>query len=353
MKFQAVRKAASHWRIFFMLRLAVPTLGISQMIITPAHPIQASSGLVADAYRQADELRKQGKNDEALTAVNKAIRFGSDCGKCFGLRSGIEGNLQMFKEGVADGNLGVQRSKAAGDKAMSAYNKGFNLGGSNRHSEALQAYELSIGFDPAYSLGHFGKGKSFYFLGMWADSLAALQEALKLSPKRGSAWAYLAEDQIFLGDPEAGLESANKAVELAPSDPRSYRARAIAHLWDKNYEAMLEDATRSLELDPSRPQGHLLRGNALLFLGRYSEAAKEYALEPDRKLLEPGPRVNTRIYNCGDTSTEIQTPTTYNGDSLTDCLKRIKENLDAAAQPTKTEAAPKFPFFLPVPQKKK
>ena len=293
---------------------------------------RAQSASVTDRYLNADALRKEGKNKEALAAINTAIWFDSDCGKCFGLRSGIEGNLQMFAEGVGDGDMGVNLSKTPQDKSFSAYNKGFNLGGLNRHSEALEAYNLSLEFDPTSAIAYFGKGKSLYFLGFWDQSRTALERSLKLNPKRAAAWAYLAEVQMSLGDAKAGLASANKAVELGPSDPRSFRARTIAHYWDRDYEAMLADATRTLELDPTRPHAHLLRGHAFKLLKREDESAIEYSLETDREAVEAGmnppQKADLRIYNCGDPSTDVQTPSNFNGNGFADCVKRLNEQWD-------------------------
>ncbi len=303
---------------------------------------------VEERYLQANEFMRAHKGEEALAAINEAIRFDPDCGKCFGLRSGIYGDLQKYREGVADGFQGVRISKTPRHKAMAAYNKGFNLGGLDRNSEALEAYNDSIAFDSTYEMAHFGKGKQLYFLGMWSESVAALEKALSLNPNHGAAWAYLAEDQVYLRDAKAGMTSANKAVELAPSDPRSFRARTIAHMAQQNFEPMLADAKRALELDPSRPQAHLLLGNALNFLGRYKEAAEEFAREPDREAVEarinPSPQIDLRIYNCGDTSTEIQTPSNYNVDGLNDCVGRFIEYLREMQQAaTPSSAKSKIP----------
>jgi tetratricopeptide (TPR) repeat protein len=300
---------------------------------------------VSDRFDQANALMKEGKNKEALAILRQAIWFDSDCGKCFSLMAGIEGNLQMFKEGVADGDIGMKLSKTPRDRAMGAYNKGYCLGGLDRHTEAVDVYNQSIEFDATYAHGYFGKGKSLYSLGFWAESKTALEKALELKPGYGAAWAYLAVDQMNLGDAKAGLVSANRAVELAPTDARSFRARTIAHYRDHNYEAMLADATRTLEIDSSWYHVHLWRGHALKLLSREDESASEYALEPDRQAVEAGLHpvrpFDMRIYNCGDDSTNIQTPDNYNIDGFNDCVRRIQEALKATSQQVGTKPTPK------------
>jgi tetratricopeptide (TPR) repeat protein len=355
MTFVPDRKGLSAILLFFSFLFPGWVAGQDRQHLSNSDRSPSIAAFIEEHYQRANELRKAGKNEEALAVINEAIRFDSDCGKCFGMRAGIEGNLRKYQEGVSDGHMGVQRSKTPRNKAMSAYNKGFNLGGLNRNSEALEAYNDSIRFDPTYWMAYFGKGKVHYFLSEWAQSKAALEEALKQNPVFGPAWAYLAEDQINLRDVNAGMASANRAVQNSPSDPRSFRARTIANYWEKDYEAMLSDATRTLELDSTRPHAHFFRGHALRLVGREGEAATEFALEPDKEALaaglSPAPRMDTRIYNCGDFSTEIQTATTFNTDSFTDCVKRINDQLDEAIGQGKARTKPKRPVPGLLPKK--
>jgi hypothetical protein len=139
--------------------------------------------------------------------------------------------------------------------------------------------------------------------------------------------------------------AANQAVKLAPFDARSFRARAIANFSANNFEAMLEDASRTLELDPARHQAHLLRGHALKGLGRDSEAAKEYALEPGGVTLSEtitvSPRPNARMSNCGIFVTELATPMNPNTNMIDDCIKRVMGNLESLAKEPSAKPTPK------------
>jgi tetratricopeptide (TPR) repeat protein len=306
-----------------------------------------SSTLPTDPLLRAEELMKAGKNEQALEAVNEAILAEPKRGRLYVLRSGILGNLQHYEEGLADADLGLKLSTTPQGKAGAAYNKGFNLASLDRKADALEAYRLSIQFDPHYEMAHFGKGKLYYALSMWPESKAALSEALKLDPMHGAAWAYLAEVQFKLGQVAEGVASADRSIQFAPNDPRSYRARAIGHQLNRRFENMLADATYVLKLDPTRPQGHLLRGKALGLLGRYEEALAEYALETDRKAVEPYMNgihrelYGSRIENCGDYSTDIQTPSNFNSDGFTDCSRRVNEQLDEMVKTLEALPTPK------------
>ena len=82
----------------------------------PAREQRAPGGSVSVIILKAETLRKDGKNSEALGVIKQAIGLDSDCGKCFSVLSGIEGNLQQFKEGEGDGAAGVLLSKTRARK---------------------------------------------------------------------------------------------------------------------------------------------------------------------------------------------------------------------------------------------
>ena len=341
----------------------IPGMGNPPMSDPPVGLIPyptTNPGLLAsptDPYSRADALRKEGKYDEALQAINEALKHDPDCGKCYGLRSGILGSLQHYAEGAADGDIGIKLSKTSRYKAMSAYNKGFNLTSLDRKTEALDAYRLAVKFDPTYAPGHFGLGKIYYLLFMWREAKAELEQAIALDPKPGAAWAYRAETQYRLGSLADGIASAEKAVELSPNDSRSFRARAIGHQLSDRFEEMLVDATRAVEIDPTRPLAHLLRGRAFGLLGRLDEALAEYALETDRKAVEPylngvhQAMYGTRLYNCG-IYTELETPEHVTMKGFEECKARAMQGLaDSAVQstpPPTRKTVPGLPTKRPI-----
>lgn len=305
----------------------------------------------------ADALRKEGKNEEALKVLNKVFWLDPNCGQCFAFRSGVLGNLGRFKEGFADGDIGVRKSVKPRDKAFAAYNMGFNLEGLKRTSEALSAYEDCIRFDATFPMCYFGKGKALNSIGDYSQALKALDTATSLHPEHGPSWAYKAIAKAALGK---GIEAAADgfiAIKFAPTDPRSYMARAQGYGTFGAYEAMLADAKKALELDPNRPGVHFLLGQALLKLKRSEEAAIEFDLETDRKavsrFLHPERNLDTRLFNCGDESTNIQTPDNFNVEGFNDCKERVLKALTETATPAQPKPAPKLNFPIPgVPERK-
>lgn len=320
-----------HWLLAsgLCLLLSCPFESTAQILIKR----KTEQEIERDPYLKAEALRKAGENEEALQSVNEAIRIAPRRAEAYALRSGILGNLGQFAEGIADADIALKLSDNPRIMAAAASNKGFNLIQLGQKREALEAYRLALQYNPRFAMAHFGRGKIFYFLGMWAEAQRALEKAVSIDSDIAAGWAYLAEAQFQLGDISSGEISAQNAVDLAPDDSRSFRARAIGHELNKRFEEMLADATRALELDPSRPRAHLLRGRALWLLGRQDEALAEYAQEPDRKAVAPflagvhNQMYGSRIYNCGDTSTTFELPGRPRIDTFEDCKTRLMEAL--------------------------
>jgi tetratricopeptide (TPR) repeat protein len=308
-------------------------------------------------YKKADTLRKEGKNEEALKVLNEAVWFDSSCGKCFGLRSGVHYNLGQYKEGISDGFTGEQRSTTPRDKAMSAYNKGLNMSRLGRSAEAISVFNDCIRHDETYGSCFYGKGKTLIELGVEKDALEPLEKAVELMPRYGPAWAYLAFARGGAGQAEESLEAGNKAVDLTPTDPRSYLARGYGHALNGKFEEALVDLARALELDPARPNAHLLRAQSLQRLGRHEEAAVEFELEPNKRavnaVLHPETQFDSRLYNCGDDSTEL--PSLSGGSYFDRCKDRIIKSLEnsSIAQPTKPQRKPLPNVRTVVPNRKK
>lgn len=221
------------------------------------------------------------RNEEALDALNDALAANPKSGGAYASRSGVFGDLQRFTEGLRDAELGLKYARTPRERAIAAYNKGYNLQGLSRRHDALAAYGLAVQSDPTYSRGHFGKGKLLYQMRMWREALPVLNKALELNPRLGAAWAYKAETLFQLGEISVGMAAAEAAVKASPDDPRSYRARAIGHHRMNQLQPMLEDAERIIQLNPSYQTAHILKGIALEQLGRLREAMDEYLKDTD------------------------------------------------------------------------
>jgi tetratricopeptide (TPR) repeat protein len=158
---------------------------------------------VSDLCLLADDLRRDGRNEEALQIINAVLKLSPSRGEAYALRSGIRANLGQYEDGVVDGDSGVKLSKTPGGKALAAYNKGSNLTSLGRQIEALEAYRLALQFDPQFAVAYYERGKLFYLLGMWEEAKTELDGAIRVSPKMSAARSLRAEAQSKLGVGEA------------------------------------------------------------------------------------------------------------------------------------------------------
>jgi len=91
------------------------------------------------------------------------------------------------------------------------------------------------------------KGNHFYHTKEYQQALGAYQEALKREPLKTAIW--------------------NIHNRLCATYSRL-----------KDYDNALKEAEAMIATDSTHPKGHIRKGGALFFLGRYTEALREYDL---------------------------------------------------------------------------
>jgi len=104
---------------------------------------------------------------------------------------------------------------------------------------------------------------------------ASLEEAVKLEPGNGLAWARLAEIRSSFGYLDKALEAAQKAVELNPELSRTQTVLGFAYL-TKVQTAMARDAFNSaIRLDQADPLPRLGLGLARIREGELEEGRRD------------------------------------------------------------------------------
>jgi tetratricopeptide (TPR) repeat protein len=88
------------------------------------------------------------------------------------------------------------------------------------------------------------------------DAAALLRELLGSEPNSAPAWALLAQAEIGLGDPKAGLDAAERAAALEPESDAPHRLRSIAMQQLGDDEGAVSAARAAVTLAPHNWQTH-------------------------------------------------------------------------------------------------
>ena len=159
--------------------------------------------------------------------------------------------MLVFLWGCLDSSYGQPHSKRKGPRKTAAQyvDEGKKLLLKRRYSAAIYRFTLAIKKDASFADAYKFRG-----------------------------WAY---DKI--GAPLRAKRDLAHYIELRPSDPKGYLIRADYHNFENNHKAALEDYDKALSLAGDWVNARIGRGLALVGLGRYAEAIKEYEWVLKRK----------------------------------------------------------------------
>jgi Flp pilus assembly protein TadD len=156
---------------------------------------QTSTGTVPNSsefwYVKGHNLDLQGKYDEALQALDKAVEL-----------------EPLYAE---------------------AWNgKGGALISLGRYDEALTAFDKAIELKPDFTGAWAYKGLALYRQGKYDESIQALDKAIELEPLYAEAWNGKSTDLISLGRYDEALQASERAIELKPDFAAAWVDKGLA-----------------------------------------------------------------------------------------------------------------------------
>ncbi len=115
------------------------------------------------------------------------------------------------------------------------------------------------------------------------------EEALRVDPGLGAAWAVLGHARLRRGEVESAIAALTSAVALEPRDLEAWYDQAEALSRAERFEDALVPAGRAIELDPDLARARYVRAVARLRLGDLAGAEEDAAraAEIDPKLRPP------------------------------------------------------------------
>ncbi len=204
----------------------------------PAHPLSpatSSTKTKKEWFNQGNDLHRLKRDEEALTAYNRAIEL--------------------------DPTYDV------------AYNnKGTALNNLKRHEEALDAYNRAIELDPIHALTYHNKGNTLDDIRCDEEALDAYNRAIELDPTYAASYTNKGNTLHSLRRYEEALAACNRAIELDPTDVTAYSNKGAVLYGLKRYEEALDACNRAIELDPTYALVYTNKGDVLDELGRTEEA---------------------------------------------------------------------------------
>lgn len=190
---------------------------------------------------------EEGKFQEALKDLNKAIELEPNNAEAYIKRGSVKGYLMLNETDILqDFNKALELEP---NNAKALVNRGIIKINLQREEEATEDFN---------------------------KALELLNEAIRLDPNNDESYSDRARAKIGLKQIDEGLEDLNKAIELNPKDYFSYAYRGTIKAWyKKEYNEAIEDYNKAFELNPNDYRLYFVRGIAYKDLGEYEKALKD------------------------------------------------------------------------------
>ena len=179
--------------------------------------------------------------DEALSAFEQALALNTKLAKTWGNKGLVLTDLKRYDEALN----AFEQALTLDPKNANIWNtKGLTLCDLRRYDEALEAYEQALSLNPKLTFAWYAKGNALRDLERYDEALEAYEHTLALNPKRAFFWTVKGAALCDLQHYSGALEAFNHALSL---DPKYMFA------WD-NKIALLDQMGRKAEADEARRQ---------------------------------------------------------------------------------------------------
>jgi len=195
---------------------------------------------------------------------------------------GLNSLLKAVAQAKAGGNL--QQAKSLYINALEiqtdSYELWNDLGNIQRRvgeiEQAISSYKMALCINPHSSELHFNLGIALEDSQEQSSALFHYREALRLQPKLLQAWRRMGLLQLKLGQSENALISFKTLIDQRPNDGLGHCLSGLACYQSKNYKQAAHHHRRAIRIAPSLPQAHGWLGDALMKLGRPTDALSSY-----------------------------------------------------------------------------
>jgi len=267
---------------FFLIMMALAALCIS---------VAAQEKTAEDWFNKGQELFRNGSQEEAIIAYDKAIELNPQYGMAWGGKATALSILGRYNESLDAYDKAIETWPANDTERISELwvFKGNTLQLMGRPKEASTAYEEALKIYPQNFDAWIWKGGSLKNLGQYNESLQAYDKAIGAAPSQmpeigASAEVAKADVLLKMGRYEDAYNIYNKTSELNSTtdigkfySAWSWRGMGSALAGLGRYNESLQAFNKSRDVDPKNAfQSWNDEGNALMDMGKYMEAVVAY-----------------------------------------------------------------------------
>jgi tetratricopeptide (TPR) repeat protein/predicted Ser/Thr protein kinase len=232
-------------------------------------------------YHASYMLLRAGRFEEALTAVERALRVNPGSIDLLNVR----GNIRMHRKDLAGAHADFTEglSRRPRDTALLC-NLGYLCYQMSRFEEAVDAYDRSVRVDPADPDSHEGRAVSYLALGKYEEAEKDMDLVIRARPT-SDAYSNRGSIRGHRGLWREALEDHRKALEISPDNAGAHFNLGNLHHRQGDYADAAAAYRRAIDLGRIQADGFAALSRALFRERRFAEAeraaAREIELAPD------------------------------------------------------------------------
>lgn len=249
--------------------------------LTPGSPQDEA----AERSNRGAELMNEGRWEEALAELDKAIELDPNNAYAYTNRGGVNAGLGQYEQAIADLDKAIELDP----NLASAYDsRGGAYAGPEQYEQAIADLDKAIDLEPSLAGAYYNRGHAYLRLARYEEAIADLDNAMELGPSiaaeyyaRGLAYAGLEQYNYAIADFDRAIELAQGNADFAVLHGfvgdlalnAVFHDRGVAYSRLGQLERAIADFDKATELDPNIAEPFYSRGLAFSQLGRYEEAA--------------------------------------------------------------------------------
>jgi predicted TPR repeat methyltransferase len=239
------------------------------------------------------------------------------------------------------------------EQAKAHFFQGNEHFGAGRLQDARASYQAALALVPGRPSVLANLGVTECRLGLWAESIAHLQQATEADPDHRDAWVALGLSHEALGHWKPAVQALQLGMRLGGASAQLWLSLAMCQLHLERPADALESLNEALALDATLAEAWSQRGSLLREAGRLAEAAMCFQQAIAHGADEPLHRFYLASVRGGD-ATPPQPPRAYVetlfNEYADDFQKHLLEHLRYQAHQTLLaplrEAGQRFPLVL-------
>lgn len=212
------------------------------------------------------------RNDEAITALEQAIRLEPGLAEAHSFLGCVMADLGRTQEALAFHDRAIQLSPEVAPYRNYRGNALIDLG---QLQDAIVEFDRSISLDPNLPNPHSGKASALSGLGRFDEALAEYDRSIAVD--QGYAWGYTGRGMTLaaLGRLDDALKAHNTGIELDPTAAKARVNRGLVLKELRRIDDAIADDQEAIRLEPTLVQAHENLAATLIEAGRLDDAEKE------------------------------------------------------------------------------